>query len=544
MILKKAYRSSHQGKLFLHLRLAKCSTAALKYGYVIDDDGHQIRDRDNKGALHRSKIDLPDNLKDSLQLFYKRYSRKQIISDGLKLSSHIVNRGRPTHATWQKYKEEVEAADRRAGKRGRDHNSVNKFALDEAIQEGLLSEEHLTEEILKGLSEKAVTKLNDENEINSEHSLDDVDDIDIADKKREKSKMKRPELKSYSMVRYGARETAAFTACQLPSVYGSTLKVLHEIKKREPLYEPKTILDFGSGTGMTVWAANEVWGNTIKEYQCVDASEHMNKAAEFLLRGSSDINTPAKIPYVYFKQFLPLSNQIKYDVVIAAYTLTEMPFQKQRLQAIQSLWRKTKDYLVIIEPGNNEGFETALQARRFIAGKDQQKEGEFDYSHFEDSFSSYELDDGSEDSGHIFAPCTHELVCARTDVKTRDHPCNFSQKVELSLAFNTIRSLKRNGYFNERFSYIILKKGAEEGVERQDVGWARILDPVKKRSRHVICELCCHNGNIEKHILTKKKDQDIYKAARHMLKWGDMLPFERSRRPQHIRPSPSCEKEN
>ena len=32
-------------------------------------------------------------------------------------------------------------------------------------------------------------------------------------------------------------------------------------------------------------AAHEKWGESIKEYQCVDVSEDMNSLAEFLLRG-------------------------------------------------------------------------------------------------------------------------------------------------------------------------------------------------------------------------------------------------------------------
>ena len=35
-----------------------------------------------------------------------------------------------------------------------------------------------------------------------------------------------------------------------------------------------------------------------------------------------------------------------YDVVVSAYTLTELPFRSQRAQAIRSLWNKTNDFLV------------------------------------------------------------------------------------------------------------------------------------------------------------------------------------------------------
>ena len=36
-------------------------------------------------------------------------------------------------------------------------------------------------------------------------------------------------------------------------------------------------------------AAHEKWGESIKEYQCVDVSEDMNSLAEFLLRGKKGL---------------------------------------------------------------------------------------------------------------------------------------------------------------------------------------------------------------------------------------------------------------
>merc|ERR1719397_945307 len=50
-----------------------------------------------------------------------------------------------------------------------------------------------------------------------------------------------------SMIRYQARETAAFSAVRLEAVYGSTYKVLSEIKRRDASFKPTTLLDFGSG---------------------------------------------------------------------------------------------------------------------------------------------------------------------------------------------------------------------------------------------------------------------------------------------------------
>ncbi|XP_065672699.1 ribosome assembly protein METTL17, mitochondrial isoform X2 [Hydra vulgaris] len=476
-----------------------------KLGYIKHEDGTESKDK-LEGQFHVGIVNLPEQLNESLEVYYKNHPSKRIREDGLRLSRYLLNRGRPTNSTWSKYKSNLQGSDKK--------HSDDEFSIKDAANEGLIHPDIASDVFQE-----------EENTSNYE----------------EKHKIiKKPHKAQYSVIRYGGRETSAYIASQLPSVYGATYRALHEIKKRVPEYKPKTLLDFGSGSGMTVWTANELWRNEIKEYQCVDASEKMIEAAEFLLRGSDDLNHPLKIPNVFFKRFLPLSNKVLYDIVVSSYSLTEMPFRKQRLQAIKSLWKKTNDFLVLVEPGNNDGFEAVLLARQFLTeGKsslndmDTSSTKEFAYNGIFNEFD-VNLNDDFED-GHIFAPCPHEMVCARAYVETRDHPCNFTQKVELSFS-QKYTELKQFGYYNNSFSYVILRKGKEaKNSNVEDRVWTRILKPIKPKDKHIICELCSSNGNIEKHILTKKKDPFIYKAARHRLKQGDMMPLDEARRPMNIR---------
>jgi ribosomal protein RSM22 (predicted rRNA methylase) len=52
--------------------------------------------------------------------------------------------------------------------------------------------------------------------------------------------------------------------------------------------------------------------------------------------------------------------QLKYDVVISAYTLLELPSARTRLETILNLWNKTDKYLVIVEHGTNAGFKVSV----------------------------------------------------------------------------------------------------------------------------------------------------------------------------------------
>lgn len=51
-------------------------------------------------------------------------------------------------------------------------------------------------------------------------------------------------------------------------------------------------------------------------------------------------------------------------------------------------------------------------------------------------------------------------------------------------------NLRKFGFHIEPFSYVIFKKGIRETTPSE----SRLLLPVKKRTRHVICRLCIPNG--------------------------------------------------
>lgn len=58
--------------------------------------------------------------------------------------------------------------------------------------------------------------------------------------------------------------------------------------------------------------------------------------------------------------------QLKYDLVLCAYTLFEMPTPEMRLEKLLKLWNKTGQFLVIVEMGTNAGFRLISEARDFL----------------------------------------------------------------------------------------------------------------------------------------------------------------------------------
>ncbi|RXM97697.1 Methyltransferase-like protein 17, mitochondrial [Acipenser ruthenus] len=145
-------------------------------------------------------------------------------------------------------------------------------------------------------------------------------------------------------LRYDEELSLIYLAARLDGGYAAVSRALHEIKKRVPDFAPQTLLDFGSGTGTVSWAAHTMWGQSLREYVCVDSSASMNKLADLLLRGGSETQDP-HIGGVYFRQFLPVSPKVQFDLVVSAFSLSELPSASERLSSIQTLWRKTSNFL-------------------------------------------------------------------------------------------------------------------------------------------------------------------------------------------------------
>uniref|UniRef100_A0A8C4RIP3 Methyltransferase like 17 n=1 Tax=Erpetoichthys calabaricus TaxID=27687 RepID=A0A8C4RIP3_ERPCA len=222
-----------------------------------------------------------------------------------------------------------------------------------------------------------------------------------------------------------------------------------QIKKRVPDFAPQTLLDFGSGTGTVTWAVHSKWGSTMKEYVCVDSSAAMNNLSDLLLRGGCESQEP-HIKGVYFRQFLPVSPKVQFDLVVSAFSLIELPSASDRITTIQTLWRKTQSFLVSPQNCNIEYNFPFLRVSK---------------------------------------PCPHALSCPKLVGKVV-LPCNFAQSYR-RLSLNSL----------EKFSFVILQRGPADNTSH----WPRIVQPVLRRARHVHCHLCCSNGEKQHVVITAKK---------------------------------------
>ncbi|XP_051943379.1 methyltransferase-like protein 17, mitochondrial [Hippocampus zosterae] len=325
----------------------------------------------------------------------------------------------------------------------------------------------------------------------------DLDEQAVADRiKRDVLSELRRTFYHWTPLKYDEELGMVYMVAKLAGGYAAVRRALNEIKKRDPTFAPQSLLDFGSGLGTVAWASHACWSATLNELVCVDISGSMNILAERLLKGDGEHNE-AHIKHVYFRQFLPISPKVQFDLVASAFTLSEIPGAKEREEAVITLWRKTASYLLLVENGTKEGHQILMDARdSILQNKDKI------------------VHDTRPAS--VFAPCPHEASCPKLALPSIV-PCNFQQVYMPLYGRNSL---------TERFSYLIMTRERHRTqAEGAVVDWSRLIAPPKARTRHVHCHLCRPDGQLEHVVVTASKHgRDVYRCARNS-EWGDRLPL-------------------
>ncbi|KAG0299146.1 37S ribosomal protein S22 [Linnemannia gamsii] len=375
------------------------------------------------------------------------------------------------------------------------------------------------------------------------------------------------------ILEYGHRESVAYIAAMAPTTFSAIKNVLQEVNKRVPDLNPKTFLDFGTGPGTAIWAANEVWEKPVK-YTGVDTSMAMLETAEEILDNLSTNGTP--IPSVTFKPFMSHgAKAAKYDVVMSAFALSELTTPALRKSTLEHLWDSTNDMLILVDRGTPSGFRILAEAREQILGLD------LDRVITKPKYDAYgeliqEEPIVRPEPAHVVAPCPHDKVCPIYESLSRDSQwCHFSQKVQRPDFLRKTKHSKDN-YEDAKYTYVVLRKGPRpsftrastqaaseasitsvssvtedsatdpslkkkrtkkppppppvtydnpEDMQAASYDWSRIVVPPLKKDGHVVIDTCAANGYLERIIIPKSQGKIPYRDARKAM-WGDLFPHQ------------------
>ncbi|GAA93920.1 uncharacterized protein L969DRAFT_84622 [Mixia osmundae IAM 14324] len=370
---------------------------------------------------------------------------------------------------------------------------------------------------------------------------------------------------------YDHRSALAYAAGVMPSVYAATQSVLQETRKRleasasQAGWRPGRIIDFGSGTASTAWAANAVWPEHKIAYTALDASPSMTHTAAKLLAYLPDEHLDrsfhtTRIPTSDSSSITQnaIGEDAQHTLAISAFALDELGSTSDRRDCIRAMWESGAQVIVLIERGTAKGFMHIAKAREQLLnlgrrrpdeqplGADDPVESDADVLHIGGNTlvaDDAKVPDGSAlqaEGSYVVAPCPHDGECP---LHREKDICHFSQRVSRPSYLRRTKHA-RVGEEDSKFSYVVIRRGPrpshaisearqattrEEDVqlsqrERHDaMAWPRLLYPPMKRSGHVIMDVCSSSGHIERMIIAKSAGRQAYYDARKS-SWGDAFP--------------------
>ncbi len=166
------------------------------------------------------------------------------------------------------------------------------------------------------------------------------------------------------------------------------------------------------------------------------------------------------------------------DLVVASYVINELN-DTERAALADIMWSKTRDMLLIVEPGTPAGYARIIDVRaRLIA-----------------------------QGAHVIAPCPHDAACPLVAPDW----CHFSQRLSRSRTHKHLKSAELP-YEDERFSYIALSRSP---LPQRS---SRVLAEPQVTKIAVTAKLCTDAGLNIANIPHRNKE--AYKQAKRW-RWGD-----------------------
>jgi ribosomal protein RSM22 (predicted rRNA methylase) len=286
-------------------------------------------------------------------------------------------------------------------------------------------------------------------------------------------------------------DALAYALARMPATYAAvaaSLNALHDIR---PDFAPTSLLDIGAGPGTATWAAAEAF-SSLQDFTLLDANGALRSLALDLVRKSARLRG---MTYEPGQARALVAHADEADLVIASYVIGETGDAEQKALA-ELMWAKTRDTLLIVEPGTPAGYARILALReRLIAS-----------------------------GAHVAAPCPHDGKCP---LQAPDW-CHFTQRLSRSRAHMQVKGVELP-FEDEKFAYVALTRAP--AVQRP----ARVLAQPDVTKVEVTAKLCTPGGLAIAKVPRRAKAD--YARARRW-RWGDAVIEEQtpvSRRPGLVR---------
>lgn len=271
------------------------------------------------------------------------------------------------------------------------------------------------------------------------------------------------------------RDALAYALARMPATYAAIAASLHALREQRPDFVPATLLDVGAGPATASWAAAQTF-ESLTSFSAIDA----NTALCALACDTVEDSRLASMRYVQNDVLAGLAAMEGADLVIASYVINELGDAARRDLAT-TLWSKTRDTLLVIEPGTPAGYARIIELRRQLILQ----------------------------GAHVIAPCPHERECPLVAPDW----CHFAQRLARSRMHKQLKGAELP-FEDEKFSYVALSRSPP--MRR----FARVLAQPEMSKVAVRAKLCTVDGVGV--ATAPRRDKAAYAHFRR-LDWGDAM---------------------
>lgn len=271
-------------------------------------------------------------------------------------------------------------------------------------------------------------------------------------------------------------DALAYALARMPATYAAVIASLNALCEIIPDFAPKSLLDVGAGPGTATWAAAETF-SSLQGFTLLDSNSALRALALDLAGESTRLHAAT---YRQGEARKALADAEPADLVVASYVINELS-EADRRALTELMWTRTRDTLLVVEPGTPAGYARilALRAQLIAAG------------------------------AHVAAPCPHDDKCPLTSPDW----CHFTQRLPRSRVHKQLKDADRP-FEDEKFAYVVLTRAP---VARHA---ARVLAQPVVTKVEVTAKLCTSGGL----AITKvpRRARADYAGAKRW-RWGDAV---------------------
>ena len=272
-------------------------------------------------------------------------------------------------------------------------------------------------------------------------------------------------------------DALAYALARMPATYAAVIASLNALGDIRPDFAPGSVLDVGAGPGTATWAAAQAF-SSLRDFDAIDANAALRALALDLVAGEPRLSS---VRYGHGDARTLVAQAEAADLVIASYTVGEME-DATRIALGDLLWAKTRDTLLLVEPGTPAGTARVLELRRRLIAQ----------------------------GAHVAAPCPHDAECPLLPPDW----CHFVQRLPRSRAHKQLKSAQLP-FEDEKFAYAALTR------KPPPTRPARVLAQPALTKVAVVAKLCTREG--VQIATVPRRDKAAY-ARYRKFDWGDAVP--------------------